>query len=212
MGQGIARQRPVHIKAGLAKPHLAHHPVRKAEFAVGASTQAQVVAKLPIVQVVPAAVPVARIGRHLVTVQAGGAGQVGDQVQHVTGAVLIGQRGRVLGKDGVGLDRQVIQRQVRWRQSQRGAQVSGQVRQRLPRQRIHQVQVEGVKRLGRLFYRRQCLGPVMHPAQRAQKTIVETLHSDRQSRHASGAKGAKAVPLKGTGVGFQGDLAVGRQP
>jgi hypothetical protein len=53
---GGAGQRPVHVQLGLAVPHLAHHPVREAQLAVRAGADAQVVAELPVVQVVHAAV------------------------------------------------------------------------------------------------------------------------------------------------------------
>jgi hypothetical protein len=67
---GIGRQRVVHVQLGLAVPHLAHDAVRKAQLAVRARANAQVVAKLPVVEVVPAAVAGARIGRYLVALPA----------------------------------------------------------------------------------------------------------------------------------------------
>ena len=55
----------------IAQPHLAHDPVRKAELAVRAGADAEVVAELPVVEVVARAVAGARIGRDLVALEAG---------------------------------------------------------------------------------------------------------------------------------------------
>src|SRR6218665_2088615 len=49
-------------RAGRAGRHLRHHPVRKAELAVGACAYTQVVAKLPIVGVVGAVLAGPRVG------------------------------------------------------------------------------------------------------------------------------------------------------
>jgi zinc/manganese transport system permease protein len=56
----LPRQRAVHVAEGLAVTHLAHHAVGKAELAVRARANPQVVAELPVVEVVPAAVARAR--------------------------------------------------------------------------------------------------------------------------------------------------------
>ena len=53
---GLPGQRVVHVEPGLAKAHLPHDAVRETELAVRARADAQVVAELPVVQVVPAAV------------------------------------------------------------------------------------------------------------------------------------------------------------
>ena len=106
--QAVARQGLLHVAPGLTKPHLAHHPVRKTEFAVRARTEAQVVAKLPVIEVVKAAVAGRGIGRHFVALQASGTGQVGDEVQHVVSGIVLRQRRRVLGKEGIGLDGELI--------------------------------------------------------------------------------------------------------
>ena len=57
-----------------APARLAHDAVRKAELAVRAGADAEVVAELPVVQVVPAAIPGARESRGLVVLVAGRAG------------------------------------------------------------------------------------------------------------------------------------------
>ena len=71
---------------------------------------------------------------------------------------------------------------MRRRQRQRGAHVLTQIGQGLPGQGIHDVQIEGVKRLGGLLDGGQRLRPVMDPPERFEKTIVEALHANRQAR------------------------------
>ena len=44
------------VSAGVADTHLTHHPVGKAEFAVGTRPNAEIVPKLPVIEVVFAAV------------------------------------------------------------------------------------------------------------------------------------------------------------
>ena len=86
--------------------------------------------------------------------------------------------------------------------------------QRLPRQRIHEVDVERVERLGRLLDGRMRLGRVVHAADGPQHPVVEALHAHGQPGHAGRAKGAKALPLESARVGFERDFAarVQRQP
>ena len=83
--------------------------------------------------------------------------------------------------------------------------------QRLAGQRVHQVEVEGVKRLRGFFDGGQGLRAVVHAAQRQQVRVVEALHADRQPRDARATEGLEAVLLEGAGVGLERDFAVGRQ-
>ena len=55
-----------HVKLRLSKANLPSNAMRKTELAVGASTYAQVVAKLPVVEVVPTPVAWLGVSRHLV--------------------------------------------------------------------------------------------------------------------------------------------------
>ena len=52
----LTLQRLHHVKLGLSKANLPSNAVRKTELAVRASPNPQVVAKLPVVEVVPASV------------------------------------------------------------------------------------------------------------------------------------------------------------
>ena len=59
------------------------------------------------------------VGRHFVALQPGGFGQLGDVVEHGVGGVVLGHHGRELGEVGIGLDGQVVNRNVRRRKGQR---------------------------------------------------------------------------------------------
>ena len=89
-----------------------------------------------------------------------------------------------------------------WLKRQRGLHVQLQILQGLPRQGVHDVQVEGVKGLGRLGQRGSGLRAIVHTAQGLQMRVIETLHANRQAGHTGRAKGFEAVFLKRAGVGF----------
>ena len=82
----MAGQRVVHVQARIAKAHLPHDAMRKAQLAVRAGADAQVVAELPVVEVVRAAVARARVGRYLVARPCPQRGALGDAVEHRVGA------------------------------------------------------------------------------------------------------------------------------
>ena len=107
-GNCVARQGLVHVKPGVAQAHLAMNSVGKTNLAVRASAYAQIVAKLPIVVVVKAAVPRLGEGRDLVARQPCGLRHVGYFVEHVVGQVFFRNHRWELGKVGVGLNRQVV--------------------------------------------------------------------------------------------------------
>ena len=85
----------------------------KTKFAVRPCTNAQVIAKLPIVQVVPAFVARLRIGRNFVPLQTLGARHCRDQVHHFVGIVLLWQNRGMFCKQGIGFDGEVIDGNVR---------------------------------------------------------------------------------------------------
>jgi hypothetical protein len=188
--------------------------MRKAQLAVRAGADAEVVAELPVVEVVHAAMAGPRERRHLVARQPRRRRALGDEVEHVGCHVVVGQPRRVLGEEGVGLDRQVVDRQVRRLERQRLLQVGLQLGQRLAGQRIHQVEVEGVEGARGLLERGLRLRRVVHTAEHLQLAVVEALHADRQPGDAGLPVAAKAIALEGARIGFQRDLAARfqRQP
>ena len=104
-----------------------------------AGTNAQIVSKLPIVEVVKAAVPRLGVGRDFIALEPGFARHVGDAVEHGVGQVLLGNGRGELRKISVGLDRQVVNRDVRRTQGQRLAHVFFKAGQVLAGERIHDV-------------------------------------------------------------------------
>ena len=126
MCDGLALHGLLHVKHGFTVTHLSQHTVREAELAVRTSPNAEVVAKLPVVQVVGTPVPRLGISRDFVALQARGCGQLGDAVHHFVGQIVFGQSGRELGKHRVGLDRQVVDRDVRRRKGQSSLDILGQ--------------------------------------------------------------------------------------
>ena len=84
-----------------------------------------------------------------------------------------------------------------------------QLLHRLTGQRVHDVQIKGVKGLRRFLNRSQRLGPVMHPAQRFEVVVIETLHANGQAIDASASESLEVVFFKGARVGFQCDFAIG---
>jgi hypothetical protein len=104
----VAGQRFGHVALRLAPAHLSHDAVRKAQLAVRAGADAEVVAELPVVEVVHAAVAAACEGRDLVALQAGRDRALADQVEHVAGQVVVRQAG------GGSSAKRVLGSMVRW--------------------------------------------------------------------------------------------------
>ena len=151
-------------------------------------------------------------GRDLVALQTHAGGSLGDRIKHVAGQVVVGQVGRRRRrKAGVGLNRQVVDRQVRRLERQRDVQVGVQLRQALARQCVHQVEVEGVESRSGLGQRGARLRTIVNPTQLGQHRIVETLHAHRQPGHTGFAEITKAIALKTARVGLERDLATRQQ-
>ncbi len=117
----------------------------KAQFAVSPGAYAQVIAELPVIGVVPAAMPGLGIRRHFIPIHERSGRHFSDAIQHAVSRVVVGNAGRVLGEIGVGLDGEVIDRDVRRRECQRLGHVLFHLRQALTGQRVHDVKVEGVE-------------------------------------------------------------------
>src|SRR5678816_3554921 len=84
-----------------------------AELAVRAGTDAEVVAELPVVEVVHAAPAGLRIRGNLVLAVAGGGEACLAGFLHGPGVVVVRQRRRVGGERGVRLQRELVVRDVR---------------------------------------------------------------------------------------------------
>ena len=86
----LSFQRLGHVELRLSKTHLPSNAMRKTQLAVRASPNAQIIAKLPIVEVVPTFVARLGIGRHLIPLQTFSACHFSNQVHHGVGIVVFG--------------------------------------------------------------------------------------------------------------------------
>jgi hypothetical protein len=181
---------------------------------VRAGADAEVVAELPVVEVVQTAMAGSRIRGDFVAVESDIRRPLHDVIEHLGRQVVMRQHGRVLREQGIRLDRQMVGREVWWLVGQRSVEVGRPLGQRLSRQRVHQVDVERVESSGRFRDGGMRLCRVVNAADRAQLRVIEALHTDRQPGHAGRAKGAEAIALEGPRIRFERDLAAGfeRQP
>ena len=187
--------------------------MRERYLGMRAGADAEVVAELPVVQVVPRLAPGLRIGRHFIMSIAGGCGVLLDHLLHVGAGIVVRQHRRELRENRVRLQRQVVQRQVRRRRGNRDAKVGARLFQRLPGQRIHQVEIEIVEMPMRDLDGATRLCIVMNAAERLQMFAVEALNTDRQTVDPAVAIRPEAFRFEGAGVGFHRDLgcAIQRQ-
>ena len=117
----------------------------------------------------------------------------------------------MLGKKGVGLDGEVVNGNMRRIKAQCSLDILLQFEQRLARQGVHQIQIEGLEGRLRLFNGGHGLISIVHTAKRFELRIIEALHTNGQTRHACRPKGFEAIFLKGAWVGFKGDFGLGFQ-
>ena len=201
----------VHIGARMAGfPAPMHQAAgRVAELAVGAGADAQVIAELPVVEVVHAAPVGSRVGRDFVLTVAG-SGEPGlAGFLHRPGMVVVRQRRRVGGERGVRFERQLIVRDVRGLQRHRALHVGQCAVQRLLRQRVHQVQIDvGVAGILRRLHCGLGLTSRVDATEPLQFVVVEALHAERNAVDAGRQVTVEATVFDGAGIGFQGDLGV----
>ena len=89
--------------------------------------------------------------------------------------------------------------------------VSKRFRQRLLRQRVHQIEIEVVEIIARDRHGAARLVIVVNSAQCFEVGWIKTLDPDRQTVNAELAVGGKFLHLKGTGIGLQRDLRSRRE-
>ena len=78
-------------------------------------------------------------------------------------------------------------------------------------QGIHQIDVECVKSLRSLLHSSHGLSPIVHPPDRFEMPVIETLHTDGKSCDAGHFVSVKPVFFKSTRIGLERDFAVGHQ-
>ncbi len=106
----------------------------------------------------------------------------------------------------VGFEREVVSRQVRRPERQRSLEIGQRLGQRLPRQRVHQVEIEGIEMGGGKLGRAARFGIVVDAPQRLEMARVEALDAERDARHARFAETGELARLHRTGIGLQGDF------
>src|SRR5690242_8921998 len=150
------------------------------------SPDPEVVAELPVIDVVAAAPATPRVRRHFVLHVAGFGQPPFASFLHVPGGIVIGQRWRTLGEWRARLERQLVMGDVRRTEHDRAFDIRQRALQWLVRQRVHQVEVDVVT-AGVLceLYRCLGLGSRMDAAERAQLLVIETLHAERDPVDAS---------------------------
>ena len=88
----------VHVGGRLTPAYLSHDAVRKADLAVCAGPNAQVIAKLPIVEVVQALMPLAGISGHLIALQSSLRGLLGQVIETIRMFNVLDGRSELLVK------------------------------------------------------------------------------------------------------------------
>ena len=138
-----------------------------------------------------------------------GPGQLLESTQfHHRRAVVVGQRGRVVMEQGVGLQRELVAGQVLRLQGDGLFEIGLGLLQVLSRQCEHQVDIDIVETgLACRFEGTQSLLPVVDTAQRFEMPVVEALYADGQAIDAGLAVSAEMGFVGAVGVGFQRDLA-----
>src|SRR6266545_27921 len=98
---------------------LPHDALGERELRMRACANAQIIAEAPIIEIVPALATRARERRCLVMNVAGARERVVHGVLDIGGEIVVGQRRRMPVEQRVRLERQLIERKVRWSESNR---------------------------------------------------------------------------------------------
>ena len=207
---GGAVERLFRVLARLLVAHLPQDALGERQLAVCPGTDAQIVAKAPVVEVVLGfAAGLRERRRFIMPIAAGQARFYG--LLHVRGRIVVRHLGRMPVEQGVRLDGEVVGRDMRRRKTDRGIDVFHGLHQRLSRQRVHQVKVYVVEaRLGDLNGGARLRG-VVDAAERLEMRRVEALDADRQPVDAERAKLGELARLECSRIRFQGDLCIRRE-
>ena len=135
-----------------------------------------------------------------------------DRLLHVGGQVVVRQVGRRgVAERRVGLEGEVVGRQVRRLEAERGVDIGQRLGQRLPRQGVHQVEIEGVEMGGGQLGGATRLGVVVNASERLKMARIEALDAERHARHARCAEAGEFGGFHRARVGFQRDFGAGQQ-
>src|SRR4030095_6627722 len=130
------------ILRGMLEAYLAHDPIRKRELGMRAGTDAEIIAETPIVEIVAALESRARMRRCFVMAIAGIVQHRTNRVLDVGRRIFVGQRRRMAMKERIRLERERIERQMGGRERERRRDVGPRLGRRLPRQRVHEIEID----------------------------------------------------------------------
>ena len=138
---------PLEIFPGLLPARGPRDAIGKAQLAVGARADAEVIAETPVVEIVAAFTAGLRPGRSLVVRVTARGKRGADGVLHRRRRILVRQRGRMPVEERVRLEREVVERQMRRAGRQRGFGVGARLGERLLGQRDHEVEIDVIEML-----------------------------------------------------------------
>ena len=178
-------------------------------FAVGTGTDAQIIAKLPIIEVVAAGLAGAGKGGSFIVVKAGiGQGLV-HGIFNILCGIIMRQAGRRRVAEGrVGLHGEVVGADVACAGGEGGVHILPRRFHILAGQGIHQIDVYPLKQCQRRIDGGQRFMAAVDAAERLQRLIVEALYADRQAGDAGIFKAAKLCFFKRARVGFERDFGL----
>ncbi|MNI30002.1 hypothetical protein D3C73_838310 [compost metagenome] len=190
-------------------PGADNAPVRVTELAVGTGTDADEVAKTPVVEVVSRRATGQGIGRDFVLCVTVFGQQRLPGLLDVPQRVVFRQCRRLVPEHRVRFQGQLIPRQVCRFQGDGCAQVGQGIVQGLIRQAMHQVQVEVIEAgLPRHAGGTYGFVAIVNPAQGLEFFLLEALDADRQAVDPQFPVRHELVLLERTRIGFQRDFDV----
>ena len=182
------------------------------DLAVRAGTDAEVITKLPVIQIVQRAPCRRRVGRDFITRVAAGLQQGMTGVLNIGQHLVIRQRRRVKCETGIRLDGQLIPGQMRGFQCQRGFQIAQRVGHTLAGQAVHQIEIEIVEAgFDGPFRRAPRFQLAVNATEPLQLRGIEALHANRQAIDAGLAKALELARFGGAGVGLHGDFDIAHE-
>ena len=134
-----------------------------------------------------------------------------DRLLHVGAQVVFRQRRGRSGKRRIGLQRELIARQMPGPIRKRNLNVGQRLGQRLQRKSVHQIQVETFEVTPGERDRRPGFVSIVNAAQCPEMCRVEALDSERQAVDAGLPVSGEALGFDGARVGLERDLGLGHQ-
>ena len=157
----------------------------------------------------PAVLARTRIRRDFVLIQASGREPRLTGLLHIPRAVVVRKRWRIRRERRVGLERQLVMRQVRRLQRNRFFHIRQCAIDRLFRQRVHQIEVDIVDAgILRHFHRALGFARAVDAADAFQCGVVKTLHAETDAVYPGVAITREGTMLDGARIRLQRDFDV----